>query len=96
MLDQHRPVLLKTQGFTDWPWPKVRVPLAQPILRKDHCRHYLRVWLEQGEQGPEAVLTGNQGSGILSSLVLADGLAVIREEADHLPAGAEVEVLLLR
>jgi molybdopterin biosynthesis enzyme len=40
-------------------------------------------------------LTGDQGSGILNSLVQADGLAVISEEVDHLPAGAEVEVLLL-
>jgi molybdopterin biosynthesis enzyme len=29
-------------------------------------------------------------------LVQADGLAVIPEEADSLPAGAEVEVLLLK
>jgi molybdopterin biosynthesis enzyme len=40
-------------------------------------------------------LTGDQGSGILNSLVQADGLAVISEEVDHLPAGAEMEVTLL-
>jgi len=41
------------------------------------------------------ILTGDQGSGILNSLVLADGLAVIPEDARHLPAGSQVEVLLL-
>jgi molybdopterin molybdotransferase len=53
------------------------------------------VRLHEAEGGTQATLTGDQGSGILYSLVQADGLAVIPEEADSLPAGAEVEVLLL-
>lgn len=55
----------------------------------------LRIRLPETEAGYEVTLTGNQGSGILNSLVQADGLAVIPEEADHLPAGTEVEVILL-
>ncbi|MGC9398193.1 MAG: gephyrin-like molybdotransferase Glp [Anaerolineae bacterium] len=90
-----RPALLKMQGFTDWSRPTVRARLAEAVERKDGRRHYLRVHLRPTESGYEAVLTGDQGSGILNSLVLADGLAVIPEEARHLPAGAEVEVLLL-
>lgn len=91
-----RPALRKMQGFTEWPWPEVRARLADPIARKDGRRHYLRVRLRKTPDGWEATLTGDQGSGILSSLVQADGLAVIPEDADHLPAGAEVQVLLLR
>ncbi len=91
-----RPVLLKMQGFTRWPWPEVRARLADPIARKDGRRHYLRVRLRETPDGLEATLTGDQGSGILKSLVLADGLAVIPEEAESLPAGTEVRVLLLR
>ncbi len=90
-----RPALLKMQGFTDWSRPTVSARLSQPIARKDGRRHYLRVCLRRTEAGYEATLTGDQGSGILNSLVQADGLAVIPEEAEHLPAGAEVEVLLL-
>jgi molybdopterin molybdotransferase len=90
-----RPALLKMQGFTDWSRPTVFARLSQPIARKDGRRHYLRVGLRRTEAGYEATLTGDQGSGILNSLVQADGLAVIPEEAEHLPAGAEVEVLLL-
>jgi len=37
----------------------------------------------------------SQGSGILNSLVEADGLTVIPEDMEHLPAGTEVEVILL-
>jgi molybdopterin molybdotransferase len=88
-----RPAVLKMQGFTEWPWPELRARLADPIVRKDGRRHYLRVRLRETADGWEATLTGDQGSGILSSLVQADGLAVIPEDVDHLPAGAEVRVL---
>lgn len=91
-----RPALLKMQGFREWPWPRVRARLRDPIPRKDNRRHYLRVRLHETPDGLEATLTGDQGSGILSSLVKADGLAIIPEDADHLPAGTEVQVLLLR
>ena len=90
-----RPALLKMQGFTDWSRPTVRARLRQAIARKDGRRHYLRVRLCETGTGYEATLTGDQGSGILNSLVQADGLAVIPEEVDHLSAGAEVEVILL-
>lgn len=90
-----RPALLKMQGFQEWPWPEVRARLRDAISRKDDRRHYLRVRLHETPNGLEATLTGDQGSGILSSLVKADGLAVIPEGVDHLPAGTEVQVLLL-
>ncbi|MBE9471903.1 MAG: molybdopterin molybdenumtransferase MoeA, partial [Chloroflexi bacterium] len=90
-----RPALLKMQGVADWSRPMVQARLTQPIARKDGRRHYLRVRLRETDAGYEATLTGDQGSGILYSLVQANGLAIIPEEADHLPAGAEVEVILL-
>lgn len=89
-----RPAILKMQGFTAWPQPRVKARLREPITRKDGRRHYLRVRLRETETGYQASLTGDQGSGILNSLVQADGLAIIPEEAHSLPAGAEVEVLL--
>jgi molybdopterin biosynthesis enzyme len=45
--------------------------------------------------GFRAHLAGSQGSHVLSSLAVADGLAVIPEGAPSLPAGAEVEVIRL-
>ncbi len=90
-----RPAMLKMQGLPLRPRRTVTARLTEPIERKDGRRHYLRVRLRRTEGGYEATLTGDQGSGILNSLVLADGVAVIPEEADHLPAGAAVEVILL-
>jgi molybdopterin molybdotransferase len=91
-----RPALLKMQGHRDWSEATTRARLAEPIARKDGRRHYLRVRIREADAGPEAVLTGDQGSGILDSLVQADGLAVIPEDARHLPVGSEVEVILLQ
>jgi len=90
-----RPALLKMQGHADWSLPAVRARLTHSIERKDGRRHYLRVALRETSSGYEAMLTGDQGSGILKSMVQADGLAVIPETARKLPAGSEVEVILL-
>lgn len=91
-----RPALLKMQGRRDWSELTIIARLAEAIERKDGRRHYLRVRLRDAEGGLEAELTGDQGSGILNSLVQADGLAVIPEDARHLSAGTDVEVILLK
>jgi molybdopterin molybdotransferase len=90
-----RPALLKMQGFTDWSRPMIQVRLVDSITRKDGRRHFLRIELVERDDGWEGSLTGDQGSGILQSLVLADGLAIIPEDVDHLPAGTMVDVILL-
>jgi len=91
-----RPAIRKMLGYADWEWPAVTARLRDAVARKDNRRHYLRVYLRQGADGLEAVLTGDQGSGILTSMVQADGLAVIPEDCDYLPAGSSVQVLLLQ
>ena len=90
-----RPAIDKMQGREPRPTRSVRARLLDPIPRKDNRRHYLRVRLTAAGDGWEATLTGSQGSGILSSLVEADGLAVIPESKSSLEAGTEVEVLWL-
>ena len=90
-----RPALRKMQGFSGWEERTIRARLAEPIERKDGRRHYLRVYVRDSDAGLEATLTGDQGSGILSSLVQADGLAVIPEDVRRLAPGSEVEVILL-
>jgi molybdopterin biosynthesis enzyme len=74
--------------------------LARPALLKMQgftgwLHPAVQARLRETGAGYEATLTGDQGSGVLNSLVQADGLAVIQEEVDHLQAGTEVEVLLL-
>jgi molybdopterin molybdotransferase len=91
-----RPAILKMLGHASWEWPSTTAALAEPIERKDGRRHYHRVRLRGTAAGIRAELTGDQGSGILTSMVQADGIAVIPEDRHHLPAGSRVRVLLLR
>jgi len=90
-----RPAILKMLGKTRLDRPSVEAILLDAITRKDDRRHYLRVSLEERNGECVARLTGDQGSGILLSMVRAQGLAIIPEDVDHLPAGARVQVLLL-
>jgi len=90
------PALHKMSGRSREPLPAVTARLSQPIATKDSRRHYLRVRLIESDEGLQAEPTGDQGSGILTSMVQADGLAIIPENRNDLPTGSAVQVLLLR
>jgi molybdopterin molybdotransferase len=71
------------------------VRAAEPISLKPKLQHFLRAIVTESATGPEARLTGPQGSGILSSMVLANALLVIPEGQFETAAGAEVSAILL-
>ena len=90
-----RPALMRMAGSRRL--HRMRLP-ARALERIDNPgsrRAYLRVTLtaERGELG--ARLTGGQGSAVLRSMVLADGLAVVAP-ASSVPAGDLMEVIVLR
>lgn len=91
-----RPAIRKMMGLRlyDRPWRKVR--LAEPVTVKGRLTHFYRVTLERDELGGWlARLTGPQGSGILTSMSIAD--ALIRVPADsELPAGTLLDAIVLR
>jgi molybdopterin molybdotransferase len=90
-----RPAIWKMLGRTDLARPTLQATLMDEITHKDERRHYVRVRVEKHNGAYRAHLTGGQGSGILSSMVKANALAVIPEAWDHAPTGAQVEVILL-
>lgn len=90
-----RPAILKMLGKTRLDKPTVKATLLDEIRRKDNRRHFLRVMLEERNGEYLARLTGDQGSGILLSMVKAQGLAIIPEDADHLPGGTQVDIIML-
>ncbi len=90
-----RPAILKMLGRKRLAKPTVEATLLEGIELKDDRRHYLRVTLERRDGEVVARLTGDQGSGILLSMVKAQGLAIIPEDADRLPPGAKVRVMML-
>jgi molybdopterin molybdotransferase len=92
-----RPVLARLAGHVGrLQRDVVRARLAEPVSKSPGRRAFLRVSLARNEDGWQASLAGGQGSHVLSALAAADGLAIVGEEHDSLPAGANVEVILLR
>jgi molybdopterin molybdotransferase len=82
-----RPALARMQGG-EAPPPRGRARLAVALPRHPDRDECVRVRLEDGEARP----TGPQGSHQLSSMVGAQGLAVVPRGEGELPAGAVVEV----
>jgi molybdopterin molybdotransferase len=85
-----RPAILTMLGIADLDKPTVEAVLVDEIPSKDERRHYVRVHLERDGDAYRASLTGAQGSGILNSMVKANGLAIIPEDWTHAPAGSRV------
>jgi molybdopterin molybdotransferase len=83
------------QGLTRVQRPTAHAILMDEIASKDDRRYYVRVRVEERGGEYRAWLTGEQGSGILRSMVQANGIAIIPEEWTRAPAGAQVQVMLL-
>jgi len=89
-----RPALRRMGGHRVPERPRVTARALAPIDNPGSRPGYLRVRLEPTPGGLGAQPTGEQGSGILRSMLLADGLAVLPGDT-KVPAGGEVEVILL-
>jgi molybdopterin molybdotransferase len=94
-----RPVLRRLAGHHDVIGRDiVRATLDAPVTKAPQRRTFLRVALTRTATGTgwRASLAGGQDSHVLSALAAADGLAIIGEEFDAVPAGTDVEVIRIR
>ncbi len=73
----------------------ITVRLAEPVSVKPKLQHFLRAIVSDTPAGAEARLTGPQGSGILTSMVLANALLVLPEGQFETPAGATARAIVL-
>ncbi|MBA3522794.1 MAG: molybdopterin molybdotransferase MoeA [Gemmatimonadales bacterium] len=90
-----RPAIRKMSGHA-LPFRRtVPVRMAEPVSLKPRLQHFLRAIVTEGPGGLEARLTGPQGSGILTSMVLANALLVIPEGQHETPVGAAASALVL-
>ncbi len=78
-----KPYLHRLQSGADLPERRWRVRAGFDMSRAGRRTEYLRVRLEDGDDGMVATLFPNQSSGVLTSVAWADGLAVV-------PAGSTV------
>jgi molybdopterin molybdotransferase len=90
-----KPAILKMMGRLN-PRPcKVKAILQSPVRNNDGRRIYTRVTLTKRGTNLYARLTGDQGSGVLTSMALADGLAIIPENTKIVENGTIVDVIVL-
>ncbi len=94
-----RPALRRLAGRRDLLRPADRAVLLEPVTKSHGRRAFLRVVSERDDAGTpnrdgqgrvKVRLAGGQGSHVISALAHADGLAIIPEADDELPAGAPV------
>jgi molybdopterin molybdotransferase len=90
-----RAAIYKMLGRDDWQRRRVRAIAEERIENYDGRRVYARVILSEHSGVWRASLTGPQGSGILTSMAAANGLAVVPENVGAVEAGEEVECLVL-
>ena len=90
-----RPAILKMMGHRNLFRRTVRAVLKEDLTKTKGFRQFIR-GMVQYENGQYAVSsTGEQGSGILKSMVRANGLIVVPEDVTSVSAGEEVTVQLL-
>ncbi len=99
-----RPALRRLAGRPDADLlrPADRAILEEPVNKAPDRRAFVRVTALREPMGGAALrdpegrvrvrLAGGQGSHVLSALAAADGLAIVPESVEALPAGAPVEL----
>jgi molybdopterin molybdotransferase len=90
-----RPAIRKMMGHVSPFRRSIPVRMAESVTLKPKLQHFLRGVVTEGPSGPEARLTGPQGSGILTSMARANALLVIPEGQHETPVGAAVGALVL-
>ena len=70
--------------------------LAHDVKDRVGRAHFVRVTLSRDEQGYVATSTGAQGSGVLLSMAMADGLMLIPAESEGFKKGDMVTIQLLQ
>jgi molybdopterin molybdotransferase len=90
-----RPALRKLQGLTPAIRPYVKALLAEPFRKRPGRTQLLRVQLRSEHGRLLASSAGDQNTGILSTMLRANGIAVLPADRDRFEAGDEVEVLPL-
>jgi len=90
-----RPAILKMLGRTELDKPTVRAVLEDDIVNSDGRRVYARAIVTYKSGRYYARLTGDQGSGVLTSMARANGLAICPEDVPIMKAGEDVDVQML-
>jgi molybdopterin molybdotransferase len=90
-----RPAILKMMGRKNLAKPIVEAVVEEDVENTDGRRVFTRAIVEKRGDKYFARLTGPQGSGILTSMVLANGLVIVPEDTPGVKRGDVVKVMML-
>ena len=90
-----RPAMMKLGGHATWERPIVKATFQETFSKQTDRRHFLRGVLAYENGSLVVRTTGKQGSGILTSMVKANGFIDVPEEVEGLQPGDVVNVQLL-
>jgi molybdopterin molybdotransferase len=90
-----RPALLKMMGRKEIFRRTIKATLTEDIKKKSGLKHFIRARVNKEGEIFTVATTGEQGSGILKSMVLANGIIVLPEDMTSVKKGEEVAVQLI-
>ena len=90
-----RPSLLKMMGHRQLFRPMIDAIVKEDIQKRPGRRHFIRAFVTFERDQYVVAPMGARGSGILKSMVKANGLIVIPEDQEMVRAGERVKVQLL-
>jgi molybdopterin molybdotransferase len=90
-----RPALLKMMGHQHVIKPFIKAILKETTSKKAGRTQFLRVRVVDNGGQLVASSPGDQNTGILSTLLRANGIAVLPAERDQIEAGEEVDIHLI-
>jgi molybdopterin molybdotransferase len=90
-----RPAIFKMMGRNNLGKFNITAIMEDSVVNRDRRRIFARVAVSRKDSKYFARITGPQGSGILSSMSKANGLAIIPENIRQLKPGTPVEVIML-
>jgi molybdopterin molybdotransferase len=90
-----RPSLLKMQGHKKIFRQTMKAVCTEEIQKEKGFKHFIRAIVKKENDKYIAFTTGDQGSGILKSMVTANALIVMGENTTRIKKGTEVTVQLL-
>ena len=90
-----RPAMFKMMGRNDIEKETIQAIMDDDVKNSDGRRIYLRVIVSKKDDAYHARITGPQGSGVLTSMAKANGLAIVPENTSGVKAGDIVKVQIL-
>lgn len=90
-----RPALLKMMGHSNIIRPLIKAKVKKTFHNKTGKTRFLRVKVEKTSEGLLAETAGDQNTGILSTMIRANAIAVLPPEQAKVLAGEEVDIQLL-